>query len=181
MIQSICIFGASSDSMDDTYNKAARELGRLIAREGWTLVFGGGQHGMMGATAMGVHEEGGHVLGIIPERLDAPHISYEASDEWIVTKGLRDRKTLMEERSDAYVVLPGGFGTLEEIMETITLKQLKFHEKPVVILNTNGFYDTLFALFDHMIQEQCLNPKHLSLYTSVATPEEAIAVLREFN
>lgn len=178
MIQSICLFGASSDTMEDSYSQAARELGRLIALENWTLVFGGGQHGMMGATAVGVHEEDGHVLGIIPERLDTPHVAYTASDEWIVTPGLRERKTLMEEHADAYIVLPGGFGTLEEVMETITMKQLGYHDKPIVILNTNGFYDTLFAFFDHMIQEK---PDHLDFYTCVNTPEDAMRVLREYN
>ncbi len=181
MIQSVCLFGASSDQMDPEYNEAAREFGRLLAQEGWTLVFGGGQHGMMGETAKGVHEGGGHVLGIIPEKLDAPHISYEASDEWIVTDSLRNRKALMEEKSDAYVVLPGGFGTLEEIMETMTLRQLGYHTKPMVILNTRGFYTKLFELFDHMIEETCVKPEHLGLYTVVETAKDAIQALREYN
>ena len=181
MIQSVCLFGASSDRMDSEYNEAARELGRLLAQEGWMLVFGGGQHGMMGETAKGVHEGGGHVLGIIPEKLDEPHVSYEASDEWIVTDSLRDRKALMEEKSDAYVILPGGYGTLEEIMETMTLKQLGYHSKPMVILNTRGFYDKLFELFDHMIAETCVKSEHLDLFRVVDTPKDAICALREYN
>ena len=132
---------------------------------------------MMGATAKGVHEADGHVLGIIPERLDEPDVSYEASDEWVVTKSMRDRKALMEEKSDAYVVLPGGFGTLEEIMETVTLKQLGYHDKPVVIINSKGFYDSLFAFFDHMIEETCVKPEHLNLFSIVNTPEDAIRAL----
>jgi cytokinin riboside 5'-monophosphate phosphoribohydrolase len=164
-------------AIEDTYKEPARELGRLLAMKGIQLVFGGGQHGLMGAVAEGVHECGGSVLGIIPDRLDKPSVSYAASDEWIVTKDLRDRKAIMQERSDAYVVLPGGFGTLDELMESLSMKQLDFHRLPIVLLNTNGFFDSLLTFFDHMIQEKCLNGEHLGLMSSGDTPDEVMVLL----
>ena len=178
MIQSVCIFGASSMTIGDTYRDPARALGRLLGENQIQLVFGGGQHGLMGAAAEGVHEAGGTVLGIIPNRLDLEHVSYTASDEWIVTEDLRDRKAIMDQRSDAYVVLPGGFGTLDELMESLSMKLLDFHRKPIILLNTDGFFDSLHHFFDHMIAEKFLNPDHLSLMQWANTPEEVIELLK---
>ncbi len=181
MPKSVCIFAASSMRLDESYHTDAHRLGQLLGEAGWRLVFGGGEHGLMGAVAKGVHDAGGHVLGIIPEKLDLAHVTYAKADEWIVTKDLRDRKSLMEERSDAFVVLPGGFGTLEELMETITMKQLDFHRRPIVILNTNGYYNALFAFFDHMVDQAFVKKEHLKLVKVVSTPEGAIAGISEYN
>lgn len=181
MPKSVCVFAASSMTLETSYHDDAFRLGQLLAEAGWRLVFGGGEHGLMGAIAKGVHDADGHVLGIIPEKLDLAHITYEKTDEWIVTKDLRDRKSLMEEHSDAFIVLPGGFGTLEELMETITMKQLDFHRQPIVILNTNGYYDSLFAFFDHMVGEAFVKKDHLILFRIVSTPEDAIAAISGYN
>ncbi|MFP6584121.1 MAG: TIGR00730 family Rossman fold protein [Candidatus Hydrogenedentota bacterium] len=180
MINSVCIFGASSMTLSESYLGPARALGRLMGEQGIQLVFGGGQHGIMGAVAEGVHERGGSVLGIIPDKLDKAHISYAASDEWIVTEDLRDRKAIMQERSDAYIVLPGGFGTLDELMESLSMKQLDFHRKPIILLNTNGFFDALHAFFDHMIAENCLRNEHLGLMQWGDTPGQVIALLQSY-
>lgn len=181
MNKSVCVFAASSMSLDHSYLDAAFRVGQLLGEAGWRLVFGGGAHGLMGAVARGVHDTNGHVLGIIPERLDHPHIAYDQADEWIVTADLRDRKALMEDRSDAFIVLPGGVGTLEEVMETITMRQLDFHRKPIVILNTNGYYDTLLQFFDHMVNESFLKVDHMQLFQVVADPEEAIAAIAQYT
>lgn len=181
MAKSVCVFAASSMRLDPAYHDVAFRLGQLLGKADWRLVFGGGEHGLMGATAKGVHDADGHVLGIIPERLDQPHISYADADEWMVTEDLRERKSLMDEHSDAFIVLPGGVGTLEELMETITMKQLDFHRKPIVILNTNGFYDALFAFFNHMVGEAFLKEDHLELIHVVTTPEDAISAITGYN
>ena len=181
MSKSICVFASSSMNLNQQYKDQARNLGRLMGKQGWRLVFGGGKHGLMGETARGIHETGGTVLGIIPKVLDQEHIAYAESDEWIVTVNLRDRKELMEKRSDAYIVLPGGVGTLEEMMETLTMKQLDYHQKPIIVLNTNGYYDTLLQFLDHMVAESFLKKDHLKLIQVVTTPEDAINAITEYN
>jgi hypothetical protein len=181
MSKSVCVFAASSMRLSSLYRDEAYKLGQLLAKDGWRLVFGGGDHGLMGATAKGVHSEGGHVLGVIPERLDQPHIAYTEADEWVVTNDLRDRKTLMDECSNAFIVLPGGFGTLEEMMETIAMQQLDFHQKPIAILNTNGFYDPLLTFFDQMVKEAFVKEEHLDLFHVVDSPEDAIIAINEYN
>lgn len=174
MPKSICVFSASSEAVDGVYLDAARELGRRIGEAGWTMIFGGGTIGLMGATARGVHATGGHVVGVIPESLNRPGIAYEMADEWIVTETLRERKAMMDERADAFVALPGGFGTLEEIVEAITLKQLGYHDRATVLLNTAGFYDPLLSFFEHQIEQQFVKPDHRALYHVADTPGDAI-------
>jgi uncharacterized protein (TIGR00730 family) len=142
----ICVFSSSSNTIDQSYFDTAAELGREIALRGDLLLFGGGLTGLMGACARAVHSAGGSVIGIIPEALNEKGIVYEKCDELVVTPDMRGRKAQMDARSDAFIALPGGFGTIEEMMEIITLKQLRYHNKPIVILNINGY-------FDHLIEQ----------------------------
>lgn len=167
--------------LTEKYLGPARELGELLGEQGIQLIFGGGRHGIMGAVAVGVHARGGSVVSIIPQRLDTSDVSYAPSDEWVRTEDLRDRKAHMEYRSEAYVVLPGGFGTLDELMEALSMKQLDFHRKPIVILNTDGFFDPLFVMFDHMIAEQCLHAEHLGLMQVGSTPREVVDLLLAYE
>jgi hypothetical protein len=147
---SICVYCSSSNAIADRYPPLADTLGRAIARRGHTLVYGGGAVGLMGVLAHAVHEEGGEVTGVIPAKLqDREGIAYDA-DELIVTDSMRERKRLMFERADAFVVLPGGYGTLEEFMEVLTLRQLGYHDRPIVILNADGFFDTLLTFFEEL-------------------------------
>lgn len=157
---------------------AATALGALLAREQLTLVYGGGRVGLMGAVARAVHAHGGKVIGVIPHYLRKKEVAYEESDELIVTKDLRERKAIMEERADAFVALPGGFGTLEEILEILTLKQLEAHGKPVVFLNTNGFFAPLLAMFDRLYEEQFTKRAYSSHYHIADAPD---GVLAHFN
>jgi len=117
-MKNICVYAASSDELDPAFYAAAEELGRLLAQRGNTLIYGGGAIGLMGALAKGVHAGGGHVVGVIPRGLRAREIAYEAADELVLTDTMRERKAIMENRGDAFVVLPGGFGTLEEAFES---------------------------------------------------------------
>lgn len=181
MIRNICVYAASSDAVHPEYSGAAQRLGQLIAERGYGLVYGGGKKGLMGALARAVHDAGGHVIGVIPERLRDYELAYEEADELIVTRDLRDRKAIMEDRADAFIALPGGFGTLEEIIEVMVLKQLCYHEKPLAFLNVLGVYDKLIAFFSHLVEEQFIPASHQALYHVCNTPEQAIAYLDTYE
>jgi len=160
----ICVYCASSDEIEQRYRDVAVRLGERIGRRGDTLVYGGGRVGLMGRIAQAVHAHGGGVVGVIPESLSHVEIAYREADELIVTDTMRERKQIMDDRSDAFVVLPGGFGTLEELAEMLVLKILGYHDRPIVIVNCFGFYDGLLTLFDEFIEHRFAKPKHRDLY-----------------
>ena len=174
------MFGASSGALDAVHYEAARQMGREIAAMGCELVFGGGDSGVMGACARGCHEGGGRVVGVIPEALNQPGIPYLACDELIETRDLRDRMETMARRSDAFVVMTGGFGTLYELFEVLTLNQLAYVEKPVLLVNTEGYYDSLLAQFEAMYSARCAGENCRLLYDAPATAQEAARLLREY-
>ncbi len=140
----------------------------MVAR-GWGLVYGGGKTGLMGAVARAVKERGGHVVGVIPEFMKARELAYDEADELVTVVTMRERKLLMETRADAFVTLPGGFGTLEEIMEILTLRQLDVVKKPCVFFNQDGFYDDLLRLFDRMLREKFFKPSNMDLFRVATT------------
>ncbi len=154
----ICVYCSSSNAVAPVFFEAAEVLGRYIARRGDTLIYGGADIGLMGALAHAAKDGGGRVVGIMPERLAAEPITFAAADEFIVTRDMRERKARMEALADAFFVLPGGFGTLEELAEILTLRQLGEHMKPIVLLNIRGFYDPLIALFEHYYREGFAKP-----------------------
>jgi cytokinin riboside 5'-monophosphate phosphoribohydrolase len=177
----ICIYSSSSETIDGSYKTVARELGRAIADQGWSMVFGGGLQGLMGASARGIHDRKGRVTGVIPEKMHRPNITYMDADELVITPSMNERKRIMDARADAFIALPGGIGTLEEIVETLTLKQLGYHDRPVLFFNAFGFYDRLFAFFDYMVEQHCYKPEHRKLYTVVQSTEDAIQVITDYN
>ncbi|MCQ0986582.1 LOG family protein [Jiella marina] len=155
-IQSVCVYCGSSSGRSPAYGDAARKLGSALGEAGIRLVYGGGTRGIMGAVSDAVKESGGQVTGIIPRFLidmEATERELQHLDELVVTEDMHERKHLMFQRSDAFVALPGGIGTLEELVEIMTWSQLGQHEKPVVIANIEGFWDPLARLFDHMSAE----------------------------
>lgn len=172
----IAVFGASSGSMDQEYYQAAYRMGELIAQSGCALVFGGGDTGIMGAAARGAHSAGGKVIGVIPEALNLPGIAYPLCDELVVTRDLRDRMEKMAQLSDGFCILPGGFGTLYELFEVLTLNQLRYMLKPVVLLNVKGYYERLGSFFEVMYQEKCARAMCRRLYAFSDTPEQAMDV-----
>ncbi len=176
----LCVYCASSDTLDERYYHAAREMGTLIARNNYGLVYGGGKVGMMGACAIAVHEHHGKVIGVIPEYLADKEIAYEKCDELIITQTMRQRKAIMDERASAFIALPGGYGTLEELLEIITLRHLRFHEKPIIIVNTDGFYDDLLKVFDKLILERFAKPRHKQAYHVCSTPAEVFTHLNSY-
>lgn len=181
MSRTVCVFCGSSERVDPIFFEAATDLGMRLAARDWGLVFGGGTIGLMGAVARGVHEGGGHVVAVIPERLNRPGIVYDTADEIVVTTTLRERKAEMDRRADAFVALAGGFGTLEELLEAITLKQLGYHDRPVVLVNTAGFYDPLVSLFDEQVRTRFVRADHQSLYHVAPTPDAVFRYIDEYT
>ncbi len=177
----ICVYSSSSNFIDNAYFDIASKLGEAIAKNGDILLFGGGMRGLMGATATAVHSRKGHVIGVIPEALNQKGVVYETCDELIVTKGMRERKSIMDARSEAFIALPGGYGTLEELLEIITLKQLKYHNKPVVILNFNGFYDSLLKQFDNIEERKFAKPESSLLYHITADVDNALEYIDTYK
>lgn len=181
-MKTICVYAASSNAVDPVYMDAARRLGALIAAHDHTLVYGAGGVGLMGICARAVHENGGgRVVGVIPDKLVDLELAYRDADELIITTTMSERKRIMAERADAFIALPGGFGTLEEIMEILVLKQLWYHEKPCVFLNINGIYDNLFAFFDALIEARFIKESHKRLYHVCNTPDAAYAYLDAYT
>lgn len=173
----VCVYGAASNEIDKAYLTEGEVLGRLIGKGGHRLVFGGGQTGMMGAVARGVRETGGKILGVAPKFFDKPGVLYQECDELVFTETMRERKAKMEEESDAFVMSPGGLGTWEEFFEMITLRQLSRHQKPIIILNINGYYDPLIALMEHAIKGKFLEEKAREYYLVAKTADEVMKLL----
>ncbi len=160
----ICVYGASSDLIDKSYIDAATELGRKIAKRGHTLVFGGGDGGVMGASARGVDEENGNIIGITPGFFNVDGMVYESCSELIRPDTMRERKQLLEEKSDAFIMAPGGIGTFDEFFEILTLKQLSRHTKAIAIFNVNGYFDPLLAMMENGIKGEFIKEECRELY-----------------
>jgi uncharacterized protein (TIGR00730 family) len=177
-IRTICVYCGSGPGTDPAFIEAARDFGKIMAREGVGLVYGGGSKGLMGAAANAVLDNGGHVTGIIPEFLQDREHTLKRAQEVIITPDMHVRKQTMFDRADAFVALPGGIGTLEELVEQLTWAQLGRHKKPILILNIKGFWDPLCALLDHMRRLDFIRLE-LGVTLLVAQgPEEALPMLR---
>lgn len=170
----ICVFCSSSDFIPDTYKRAAVELGEAMASAGHHLVFGGGNNGLMGVLAAVLKRRGRRVVGVIPQTLADRGFAFDGCDELIVTPTLRERKHIMQQRADAFVALPGGVGTFEEFLETVALKQLGYHNKPIAVLNTNGYFDPLFAQMERSVAQGFATRDVLALYHVAETPSDAL-------
>lgn len=173
----ICVYCASSNAIAEDYFTLARELGTAMAGRGLGLVYGGGSVGMMGELARAVQAAGGHVAGVIPQFLLDREVGYLQADELIVTTTMRERKRLMDERAAAFVALPGGFGTLEELLEILTLRQLGYHDKPIIIVNADGFFDPLLAQFERGFAGGFTHERYRRLYAVAANVGETLALL----
>ena len=177
----ICLYGASSPALDRAYFDAAEEFGRLLAKNGHTLVYGGGAQGVMGAAARGAADAGGSIVGIAPSFLNVDGILFERCTEFILTDTMAARKAAMIARADAFVMAPGGFGTLEEFFEVLTLKQLGRHNPAIAVLNTSGFYDSLQSFVRSAVERRFIRPACLQIYALLPTPEETLAYLEQYD
>lgn len=176
-VESIAVYCASSNKLRPSFVEAAERLGELIAAEGMRLVYGDGGIGLMAAVARGALNNGGKVIGVIPQFMVDQGWNNPNSTQTIITQTMHERKAKICDISDAMVALPGGIGTFEELLECLTWKQLGLHQNPVVILNTDGYYDHLLACIDLMIEEQMMRPIHKEMFVVVSQPEEVIPAI----
>lgn len=162
----ICVYGAASPTIDPEYIEKVEQMGKEMVKRGHSLVFGGGGNGLMGAAARGVRSEGGQITGVIPRFFSDEEIEAicDFCDELIQPETMRERKQIMEDRSDAFIVVPGGIGTFEEFFEILTLKQLCRHNKPIAIYNIRGYYDSLNDVMKQAIQKGFIREDCLDLY-----------------
>jgi len=173
-INSICIYCGSSSGLDPAFSQAAQDLGRMMAEQGISLVYGGGKLGLMGEVARSVMANGGQVTGIIPDFLRDREQTFEEASEVIVVPDMHTRKRMMYERADAFVALPGGIGTLEELVEQMTWSQLGQHKKPILMLSISGFWQPLLSLFSYMREQGFIRP---NLELSYGVAEQAADVI----
>ena len=176
-IHSVAIYCSSSNKVRESYMQAARRLGELLAQAGIRLIYGDGGIGLMAAAADGALNAGGEVLGIIPQFMVNAGWNNPRSTHTIITQTMHERKATIVQETNAMVALPGGIGTFEELLECLTWKQLGLHSCPVVILNTDGYYDRLLECLDYMIDEQMMRPIHKEMYTVVNEPEEVLPAI----
>jgi cytokinin riboside 5'-monophosphate phosphoribohydrolase len=177
----ICVFCSSSNAVDDVYFDAATELGNLIGQQNHSLVYGGANVGLMEQVASTVKNARAKIIGVIPQKIHERNLSSNHPDELIITETMNERKRTMHHISDAFIALPGGFGTLEEILEVITLKQLDYHQKPIVFINTNGFYNQLFKQFEVSYAEGFAKDNYRRLFQVVETAWEAINYIEQYK
>ena len=175
-VESVCVFCGSSDAADPAYLRAAACLGRSLAEAGLKLIYGGGGVGLMGACAMAANEAGGRVLGIIPEFLMGRERALETV-EHVVVNNMHQRKMMMFDRADAFVVLPGGVGTLEEVVELLSWRRLDLHVKPVVFYNPDDFWRPLFSLFQHTVDARLTPPEFMESWTVVDHIDRVVPTL----
>jgi len=178
MIDSVCVFCGSHNGAQPEYMAAARHLGQCLAEQNLQLVYGGARVGLMGVIADSVLAEGGQVTGVIPEQLAERELAHRELTKLHVVTGMHQRKQLMADLSDAFIAMPGGMGTLEELFEALTWTQLGIHAKPSGVLNILGYYDGLMAFLDHQASEGFLKPEHRQLLHASDNPQELLQQLK---
>lgn len=173
----VCVFCGSNSGENPLYVATARDLGATLARRGLGVVYGGAKVGLMGTLADAALAHSGEVIGVIPEKLQSREIAHDGLTELFVVESMHARKTMMAHLSDAFIALPGGWGTLEETFEVVTWTQLRYHVKPVGLLNVGGYYDRLLDFVEHAVHEGFILPEHRRILHSASTPEALVAAL----
>lgn len=171
MSKLICVYCSSSRDLDSKYYEVGEAIGRGLAERGWGLIYGGGNAGTMGSVARATKSAGGRVVGIIPEFMKERELAFHGADELVTVDSMRERKRLMAERADAFITLPGGIGTLEEVSEIMVERGLALHDKPLVLVNQDGYYDGLLAYFERMIADRFKSAGFDSLFGVAQTPD----------
>lgn len=180
-MKQICVFGSSSENIDRTYLEVAEQLGSFLAKKNCGVIFGAGKYGVMGAVARGVRKENGALLGVSPDFFVELNVLVEDYGELVLKKTMRERKALMEDKADAFVICAGGIGTLEEFFEVITLKQLGRHSKPIIILNTLGFYDPMIDMMEQSVAQKFMSPNVHKLYSVANSIDEVWEQLESYR
>lgn len=176
----ICVFGSSSEDIDREFLDTAKNLGKELAKRGNGVVFGAGKYGVMGATARGVSTENGTLIGVSPKFFLEMDVLYEDCTELIYTETMRERKGIMEDKSDAFIICAGGMGTFEEFFEVLTLKQLRRHSKPIIIYNVKGYYAPMIAMLDNAVKNGFMTDDCNRLYTVAETEQEVFEQLDNY-
>jgi len=176
----ICVYGASSNDIDKSYITASENLGKKMAEHSHALVYGAGAGGVMGATARGVTAGGGRIIGIVPDFFNVDGMLYDKCSELIKTSTMRERKQLMEDKADAFIMAPGGIGTFDEFFEMLTLKQLSRHTKAMAIFNVNGYFDNLIALMENAISENFIKSECRELYRVFSDIDSMLGYIEEY-
>ena len=174
----VCMYGASSNNIPKVYLDTASEFGKKLANHKFCLIYGGGNSGVMGAAAVAALENGGKVVGIAPYFFKEANLLLDNCSEFFYTQTMRERKQLMEEKADVFVMMPGGIGTFEEFFEILTLKQLARHDKKIIIANINGYFNPLLAMLEKAVNEQFLQSNHLQLFSVCNSIDEIFDLLR---
>lgn len=177
----ICIYGASSNSIEKSFINAGEALGREIANQNHTVIFGGGAAGLMGAVARGAHSKNGEIIGICPSFFNVDGALFTDCTKMIYTDTMRERKQLLDEMSDAFIITPGGIGTFDEFFEIYTLRQLATHKKPIAIYNTNGYYNPLIDMLNNAIDKNFMPKTNLDLLFISDNPQQIIDYIKNYN
>jgi len=177
MARSVCVFCGSQYGSDPAFRRVATALGEMLGAAGVSVIYGGGHVGLMGAVADAAMAAGGEVIGLIPTRLLEREVGHRAITELITTRDMFERKQQMIDRADAFVILPGGLGTLDELLDVITLRQLGYHDKPIVLVNLDGYWDPFIALVDQIVAHSFALPGARTLYRVVATVDQVLPAL----
>lgn len=180
-MKSICVFCSSNLGRNPEYLSVAKALGKLLAEKKITLVYGGANVGLMRGVAEAVINNGGKAIGVITHFLAKKHLTQQGLSELITVETMQERKTKMAELADGFIVLPGGFGTLEEIFEILTAAQLGFHQKPIAVINTEGYYDFLKVQLDHMVKEKMLLGPQAGIAQFTDSPEQALEAMYDYT
>jgi uncharacterized protein (TIGR00730 family) len=180
-LQNICVFCGCSDRIQEPYLQAAREMGRAIADRGFTIIYGGGRTGLMGALADSALEHGSKVIGVLPKTFNTPVLAHKNLSELHIVDTMHERKAKMIDLSDAFIALPGGFGTLEELFEILTWAQIGLHTNPVGILNTNAYFDSLLVLIEHARSQGFIYDEHRSLLINRSNPYDLLDQMTSYH
>lgn len=175
----ICVYCASSAKIDEIYFEATERLAKILVNSGVQVIYGGGGHGLMGKLADTVLAQGGQIKGIMPQFMNEVEWAHKKVTDFEFTNTMHERKAKFLENIDALIALPGGTGTLEELLEAITLKRLGQFTKPIIILNTNGYYDSLIQMLERCVEEKFLRPIHAEMWTFVHQPEEVMSAINQ--
>ena len=175
----ICVYGAASPTIDPEYIRQTEIMGEALAKRGHSLVFGGGANGLMGAAARGIKKQGGHIIGVIPKFFgeESGEAIFEECDELITPDTMRERKQIMEDHADAFIITPGGIGTYEEFFEILTLKQLCRHNKPIAVYNILNYYDGLNAVIESAVEKNFIRENCSNLFRTTSDLDELIAYI----
>lgn len=177
----ICIYGASSESIDKLFIDKTYSLASTMAKRGHTLVYGGGANGVMGATARGAYDNGGTIIGVAPRFFTVDGVLFDKCTEFIYTDTMRERKKILEDRSDAFVIAPGGIGTFDEFFEILTLKQLERHNKPIAIFNVGGYYDHMLEMLEKTAKNNFMKPKSLELFKCFDSEIDVLEYIENYD